>query len=349
MTQYTRSPGLALEQCRLLLRYGLEKGLTHEQCLENSKLNIEDFDTVSCEPSIEQERIVILNLCNHIKETPARIGYNIGLKVGLPSFGLIGQAMVSSASLKHALDIALRYSQEVFHFTNISYHVKNDNFDLQWEIAHAEDEALKDFYIARDFGACLTIMRSSGHNIPIKTLSISLSDETLSKEIVEELSCDVNVDSKVMSITVDEKLLHQPMPLLNAQASQTLESLCYTQIALPNTNEKMSLSEKIGQLLRQHQYILTRDDAANALCVSSRTLARHLLNEKTTWRTLVATQRIAEAKHLLSHSDDSIELISEKVGFSSSSAFSLAFRRACAKTPSEYRKHYSIKAKTKTA
>lgn len=339
MPPYSRSPGLAVEQCRLLLQFASANDVPVDACLQGTHLNAKQLRDPHFEPSTNQELQIITNLCAHIKTSAERLGYALGLQIQPHSFGIIGQAMMSSPTLKDALDIVIRYCQAAFHFTQCRTTTIDSTVTLHWQTLTNTQTHISNFLIARDIGACVSLLNLVSDGQPTKLVSIGLpfSDIALCDEISDTLNVKWLPSETNGYLSADTKGLLLEMPQKNLQSSIVLEELCYAQIS--NTHEtKPSLREQIATLLQENRYILDREKAAKALCISSRTLARHLVSENTTWRDFVAQQRIAEAQSLLRDTDTPIELIAEMVGFSSSSAFSLAFRRARGTSPRNYRK-----------
>ena len=344
MRLYHRSPGLALEQCRLLVELGKQHDLSAESCLRDTDITTADFSIPNCEPSAAQELLIIQNLCSQTSLSPARLGYLAGRQSNLHNFGLIGQAMLSSDNLLHALNIALRYCREVFHFTNCTSQKQGNALKVTWHAYQSDTTEVEQFVVARDLGTCISIIESVIGEKPkgILTASAFFTDSALMTELSEQLGCKLALCNSGAELSIDATSLLKPMPQRNPQTCQMLEQFCYDQLYKPqNQPFTDSFTEQVACLLKNAKFSLSRDDASNSLHISSRTLARHLLNEKTTWRELVAKIRIDQAKQLLASNELTIELVAEQVGFGSSSAFSLAFRRATGTTPREFRKQFS--------
>lgn len=344
MRRYQRSPGLALEQCRLLVDFGKRKGLNAESCLENTDIDEAMFNETTYEPSTTQELQIIQNLTRLISEPADRLGYEAGHHSKLHHYGLIGQAMLSSNNLLHALNIALRYCQEVFHFTSFTSSNQGKTLSISW-LPHKNDIlGVEQFLVARDLGTGLSIIEQVTGKRPKGILAARtfFTDEQLILELKEKLDCTLEPMSNGAELVLNSDNLLQPMPQRNPQTCQILEQFCYEQLHLPEDLPlKDSFTEQVAYQLRKSKFRLSRDDVAKQLNISSRTLARYLLNEKTTWRELIANIRIDHAKQLLTSSKLPIEIVAEDVGFGSSSAFSLAFRRAAGMTPREFRKQFT--------
>jgi AraC-like DNA-binding protein len=81
-------------------------------------------------------------------------------------------------------------------------------------------------------------------------------------------------------------------------------------------------------------------DVARSLGVSARTLQRRLSERGVTFPAAVAEVRLALARSYLAEGDLSLSEIAFLLGFSESSAFHRAFKRAFGSTPAEYRAHH---------
>ena len=341
MRQYNRSPGLALEQCRLLVEFGKQHGLSAESCLENTRIQKSNFNDFNYEPSVAQELQIIRNICSLLPHSAERLGYEVGRQSKLHNYGIIGQAMLSSKDLLHALNIALRYCQEVFHFTRCVSTQQGDTLEVAWRSYGEDSPEIDLFLVARDLGTCVaTIDNVIGKaRKDVICVSVFFKDPALIQEVSEQFDCSVGECQNGAEMTLNARSLLKPMPQSNPLTCQMLEQLCYDQLRLPEAlTLGKSFTERVACHLRKSAFTLSRDDAAKALNMSSRTLSRYLLNESTTWRELVANIRIESAKQLLSTEELPIEMVAEQVGFGSSSAFSLAFKRATGTTPRDFRK-----------
>lgn len=104
--------------------------------------------------------------------------------------------------------------------------------------------------------------------------------------------------------------------------------------------EADSYTERIQKLMTNETPITTctLPLAAKAMKMSSRTLARRLKSEDTSFADVLDRVRKARAIQYLSEKEMPIEEIALALGFSRSSAFHRAFKRWIGKTPGDYRK-----------
>lgn len=80
------------------------------------------------------------------------------------------------------------------------------------------------------------------------------------------------------------------------------------------------------------------DELADTLHITSRTLRRRLIEEKSSFQELKDRVRRDKAIHLLSHQGETVSEISKILGFSDTATFSRAFKHWTGISPSEYRR-----------
>jgi AraC-like DNA-binding protein len=107
--------------------------------------------------------------------------------------------------------------------------------------------------------------------------------------------------------------------------------------------EKTELPERIKVILaKQELHQSSMEQVASKLCLSPRTLRRHLQSYHTTYQELFDEVRLQKAKELLVANVLSITEISFQTGFHDVSSFSKAFKRWTGQTPTDYRQIHTL-------
>ncbi|MDP1601901.1 MAG: AraC family transcriptional regulator [Legionella sp.] len=120
------------------------------------------------------------------------------------------------------------------------------------------------------------------------------------------------------------------------QAKLQLQTLAET---LTDKNELPARIKKI--LYSQDLYTLNMEIVASQLCMSTRTLRRHLQRYQLTYQDIFDEVRAQKAKEWLENSQLSITEISFLLGFHDISNFSKAFKRWTNLTPTNYREQHT--------
>lgn len=335
-----RIPEWGRAQIAILLEYGREQGIAVDQCLSSTGLTVENWSRV--DPSKAQEAQVIQNLLRKVDIHPFQLGVLIGQRCDLITFGLLGKAMMASPTLAEVAGLASRYLGGELHFNRIRFRHKSDAVYTVFEPVGYYPEPVASFLLARDMGATIAFHQHVLRSIPELLLEIGfLSDWLPGMELLEQhFECEVKVKQSE-NYTKGHKLKHFiTMPFANSFLFDQFDRQLQRLVSLPDLSRsrELPLKQRITHHLAAMNYqSISREEMADRLNVSARTLARYLQSEGTTWRRLVTDIRLNHARHLLKNTPFTIEKIAFSVGFSSASAFSAAFTREITLSPAEFR------------
>ncbi len=152
----------------------------------------------------------------------------------------------------------------------------------------------------------------------------------------EHLGCDVSFDHAETRGRFSKSLLQQPIEF----ADSAVGALCAVQCErlLEVLHHRHGLSADIHRhLVSTPGAIPNMEAMAQKLCISSRTLRRHLLDEGTTYQKLVIEFRLAMAKRYLAETQLPANEIAALVGYADSANFYRTFVAAEELTPLQYR------------
>jgi hypothetical protein len=110
---------------RLLLDFGLERGLSEAALLAHSKISPPQLDDPNTELTALQELRVVENLLR-LSDSPPGLGLEVGLRYRFSTFGLWGYGLVCSATMGDALERALRFIQLTYTYSAIEQVVDGD-------------------------------------------------------------------------------------------------------------------------------------------------------------------------------------------------------------------------------
>jgi len=105
-----------------------------------------------------------------------------------------------------------------------------------------------------------------------------------------------------------------------------------------STPRRQNMQARVHALLLERQGDYPElEKVASSLCISPRTLKRHLHQRGLTFGTLLAQVRREEAMRLLEQTRLSLDAIATRVGYSSAANFSRAFKRWSGVAPGAFR------------
>lgn len=106
---------------------------------------------------------------------------------------------------------------------------------------------------------------------------------------------------------------------------------------ISSARETVPELRRLREFVAAHVSTATMPAAARALATSERSLHRRLVEHGTSFRAELQRARVAAAQTLLRETDEKLETIARRVGFSSASSFGVIFRRATGMTAGAYR------------
>ncbi|WP_090262059.1 AraC family transcriptional regulator [Pseudomonas panipatensis] len=327
-----RRSGISVQ---LLSQFGLDHGLTLEDCLHGSDLDIGVLADPGREIDASQELRVIRNLVRHLGEEPG-IGLRAGLRYHLNAYGIWGFALLSSPTFLSAAQIGLRYLglTYAFHGMRLEEHADEAHLILD-QTAVPEDLAA--FIVERDFGGVLRIQRDlTNQRPPIRHASFrrpAPADTSLYRTELGVLPLFGQAENRIV---FDRRLLEQPLPGANTQVAGHCEEQCKALLA--RRQARAGLAGRIrDRLLRTPGRLPDMEQVAGELHMTSRTLRRRLDEEGSHYRALLDEVRQALAEELLATGALRLEEIAERLGYGEVSNFIHAFKRWKGVTPKRFR------------
>lgn len=154
----------------------------------------------------------------------------------------------------------------------------------------------------------------------------------------------VRFSAPLDGMVFDEQLLDLSPSNADPRLHDLLCRLAEERIAKLPTAE--SLTQRVRVLVSQQlgEGHPSAQHVAGLLHMSRRTLTRRLDQEGTTFKAVVDRVRRELAQRYLAIENLGVSEIAPRLGFSDSAAFHRAFRRWCGRTPSDYRREYSVAA-----
>lgn len=322
------------QSMRLMAEFATEHGVLISDVLAGTGLQETELNDPQMIVTGQQELQLIRNLIARLPHIPA-LGLQIGARYHFTTFGVLGFAIVSSSSMRHALDLALQYFHLTFAFTRF---LVSDN-DTQTTIRIDDSEVPEDvrrFIVERDAAALITVQRDFVNEPIIVALNVAFPPPDNIQIYVDIFGVIPQFDMSFHYAVMDRAAMESPLRLSNQLALHVAETQCRE--ILNSRKSASGLSSKVRELLISKQgHIPTMDTVAAALNLTSRTLRRRLEEEGTTYIQLREEIREALAEQYLRLSHQSIEQISEWLGYAEATSFINAYKRWTGQTPHAFR------------
>ncbi|EDM80381.1 putative transcriptional regulator [Plesiocystis pacifica SIR-1] len=263
------------------------------------------------------------------------LGIRLGARAPVPILGLMGFALMTSATLGDAL----RQLVELLP-------AQSDAFRL--DFVSGEGQATLYLSVPGDFGRCQDIAlvasivgvqgvasHLTGRVVPIVgELAVAAPEGWREVGLPEGMRCTFDApEHRVVFRTED---LERPVVSAEPVANRLIVGQVREQLArLP---EGQSLAERSRRLLEDEPRLRSAAQLARALGVSERALRRRLAEAGTSFREQRDAALRRRAIALLEQPEISLSDIAERLGFADSPSFSRAFARWVGEPPGRFRK-----------
>jgi AraC-like DNA-binding protein len=335
-SDFMRSAG----SVRLVVDFGLERGLAPAKLLHGSGLVLAQLDDPTAELTAEQELKVTDNLLRLLKGEE-HLGLKLGLRYHFSAYGFWGYGVISSATMKDALEMALRFLPLTYAFTMISLQ-EEDNLGVLRFMEPDLEPHLRRFFVTRDMAAAAVLLREiAGRDFTFSRLTFR--GETgrpinTPFDFKGAFGSEPRYDAPSNCLGFSRDVLSLPLLQANPLTASMCEQMC-NQI-MERRRARLGSAMLVRQrLAMQSEQLLDVATMAKLANMSERSLKRRLMEDGTSFRKLSMEVRRQKAVELLQDARLTMMDIAEKLGFSDPSSFSQAFKRWHGVAPALYRRH----------
>lgn len=267
-------------------------------------------------------------------------GLKAGRQISPASFNVVGFIVQSAATLRQALGVVQKYQSLIS---------DGGRFQLlpgphsSWLVYHPRQGDLA--FSPHQLEAVLAAVVSASHWImhrPQPPLQVCFSHEMVGPlaGYREVFDCPVVFGQAFSGLLLDNTVLDEPLPQANAPLAQLHEQYARAQLtALAQRSQQGRqggldrLDVVVRQWVHAHLPQPRRAEAAHALGLGERTLARRLQALGTSFDTLVDEARREHALHLVKNTNTPMREVAQALGYAELSPFYRAYVRWTGCTP----------------
>jgi AraC-like DNA-binding protein len=314
-----------LNAVSLVLSTFRAEGLSSAALLAGSGISAADLSRADTRITTNQE----MQVCANAVALKRDIGLELGRRMHVSSYGMLGYALLTSATFGDALRLAMRYPA-----------LLGTLFELS-----LEDDGERVWFVAADYreNPALAVFNAEFCLVSLKVICDDLLGHPLEHAApdyqatyAEHFDCPLSFGAPDNAFAFDRAWLDQPLPLADVITHQAMAERCRKQ----NTEftGRQAWLGRIRQLLgaQLHAAPGLEGLAAQMKC-SARTLRRHLKDLGCSYQELLDELRFEQAKQMLCDDQLPIYQIAEALGFSETASFRHAFVRWSGVAPSQFR------------
>ena len=268
---------------------------------------------------------------------PSNYGFMRG-PFSIASYGMLGYAMMSCATLNQAIQIALKYYRTAGPLFDLTFEMDDERLVVRAENVFGLSPELLTLVTEELITAFpLLLDMLVGKRVAPLEVDLGYPDPGHSDLYARTFACPVVFDAPHTRYVLGADALELPLVQADADSAVMFERSCRELLAEIERHD--SLANELRQLLLSSPGKLP--DAATAashLRLGERTLRRRLAGEGTTFQVILDEVRCHVATDYLVSTNLSTQEIAELLGFSEATNFRRAFMRWTRRSPTSYRK-----------
>lgn len=255
----------------------------------------------------------------------------------ISDYGLLGYAMMSSATLDQAVQIAVKYHRMAGAMFELAFSIDRDEAVLR--IEHLLPSGKVGQYMVEDLFVGVTglIALLLGRNHKPTRICLNYPEPEYSEKHEARFGCDVQFDQPYCEYRFDAAELNEPLAAADANTARICEESCRKLLNQMEIEEDI-ISRICHLLLSTPGEFPKLDAVAQKLSLGARTLRRRLNELGTSYQKILDDVRRELAIEYLQTTNLTVQEIAELLGYSEVTNFRRAFMRWVELSPYQYRK-----------
>lgn len=267
----------------------------------------------------------------------AGFGLKAGASVGPASFNVVGYLLQSAPTLRAAMGLVQQYQRLISDGGRFQMLAGEG---ATWLVYHPRQGTLafSPHQIEAVLAAVVVFARwVTGQ--PLRPLAVQFSQAQLGPRAGyrDAFACPVAFEQAFSGVLLANALLDAPLPQADAQLARLHHQAADERLARLAGSQALAPQLRLWMAQQLPSSVPARGQAARALGLGERTLARRLQQEGQTYAGLLDAVRRDAALQALAHSQRPIAEIGESLGYAEPAVFWRAFRRWTGCTPAQWR------------
>ncbi len=317
-----------------LLDYVSAEGMSVDKILNHAGITADLIQDVDGELSLQQFADVFLYSVKIAKQP--QLGLLLGRKLGITAHGILGYAVMSSATVNDAIELVVKYFQTRTPLASLKLEQgKQQSCLVLTELYQLP--AMQITFIETVISTLTTLMRFlSDIESPFTQINLNFTAPAYADNYESALKCPINFNQEKITLQFNSSILERKLPFADKSAHQL--AVAESEKLLQSILAKQSYSLRIEKILiHTKPNFYNFEEVAKIMNTTKRTLRRRLVDEDTSFQAILENLKYKLALELLIQSKLSIHQIGYQLGYSDPSNFGRAFKKWHGGSPSEIR------------
>ncbi len=324
----------------------LREGYSEDKLLAQTGLTTADiFDhddegDESLRVSYRQYIQLIENAIQQVKQPGFWLDWDA--EVSISNYGLLGYAMMSSATLERAIQIAVKYHKMAGAMFELSFAQEGKDGVLRLDHILAEGDVAK-FVVEELFkGITPLVQLLLGKPVAPGKVCFNYAPAAKLEAYKRHFPCEIEFNTLYCEYRFDASLLSETLAEADSSTNKSCEAACRKLLNQMEIEEDL-ISRICHILLSKPGEFPKLDAVASGLSLGTRTLRRRLKGLGTSYQQILDDVKKELAMEYLQTTTLSVQEISDLLGYSEVTNFRRAFVKWVGCSPYQYRKKLEIR------
>lgn len=266
------------------------------------------------------------------------LGLSAGERLHVTEYGMYGYALISSATLREALELSIKYHQLATPTVRMTLDVDDDDTIAIFRMEDVLDiDELIPFNLELQFSLVYSLFKDMvGEEFKFDEIWATYPDPGYAQKYRDLFGCSVRFEQPHNELRFNEWWLSKALVRSNPITAEHTRDIC-RQLLLEMKSSDGLAAEVNELLMTDIRACSDIESLAQRLNTTSRTLRRKLNAEGTSFQELLRDVRTQLAIAYLRDTSISLDDIAYRLRFSDAANFRHAFKRWTGKSPGEYR------------
>ena len=312
-----------------------ERGCDPARLCRGLGFDVEDLERPGFRISYRQASLMIRRSLEATGD--GGLGFAVGRRETIVSWGLVGFAMMCCATLGDAVELGLTYQQSAGALTNLSLRTDERHCALLADQLYSDPD-IEMYLIEEMFASFVAVMHQMvGPQFFPARIEVVYQAPQHSALYEATFRCPVRFGAPRNRYIMDRSWTRFLLPTHDSLVGKTVQKLI--EQTLVEEQERLDLIATVERAIRERlaRRPPTLQEIAARQNTSERTLRRRLADAGFTYNGLLESVRRARALELVNHSLSPIGEVAHETGFSDIRGFRRAFKRWTGVPPNEAR------------
>ncbi len=334
-----RAFGVPASNIKPLCKLMLMQGVTLESLLHNTNIALTDFTQINNNLLFEQYLTLITNARTLCKDPTYALV--LGEQFYINHDGILSCRVMSSDNALAAMELLTQYQNLFTELLEFSLDVNDDYAIFSIVEKVPLGEALPHFVEYSYSVLCSLAKFCLANNKMQVELEFSYDNPCKGDEFETFFANPVRFNCSANRVIIPKSTLVQSVIFSDKQSAIENEKLC--QQHLQQVRSEQKVIQDVKKAIRSLPFDkVSLEVLAQQLCMSTRSLRRHLQGQGVSYKTLLENERKRIALNRIEQQDISIDKLAELLGYNNASSFSRAFKRWFGISPHHYQQDNSM-------